>query len=61
MYYVAHRLVHLALAKLFIVPFSRDDHFVGREDILSQLDLGGHQEAPKKHRRHALVGLGGVG
>ncbi|KFY77721.1 hypothetical protein V498_09277 [Pseudogymnoascus sp. VKM F-4517 (FW-2822)] len=52
---------HPALAKLFIVPFSRDEHFIGREDILDQLDLGGQQEAPKKHRRHALVGLGGVG
>ncbi|OBT53786.1 hypothetical protein VE04_07701 [Pseudogymnoascus sp. 24MN13] len=52
---------HLALAKLFIVPFSPDEHFVGREDILNQLDLGEQQEAPKKHRRHALVGLGGVG
>ncbi|OAF60699.1 hypothetical protein VC83_03636 [Pseudogymnoascus destructans] len=50
-----------SLAKQFIVPFSRDEHFVGREDTLGQLDLGGQQEAPKKHRRHALVGLGGVG
>ncbi|KFY92599.1 hypothetical protein V498_04835 [Pseudogymnoascus sp. VKM F-4517 (FW-2822)] len=50
-----------ALAKPFIVPFSQDEHFVSREDILNQLDLGGQQEAPKKHRRHALVGLGGVG
>ncbi|KFZ14930.1 hypothetical protein V502_05841 [Pseudogymnoascus sp. VKM F-4520 (FW-2644)] len=50
-----------SLAKLFIVPFSRDEHFVGREDILHQLDLGGQQEALKKHGRHALVGLGGVG
>ncbi|OAF59451.2 hypothetical protein VC83_03958 [Pseudogymnoascus destructans] len=50
-----------ALAKPFIVPFSQNEHFVGREDILDQLDLGGQQQAPKKHRRHALVGLGGVG
>ncbi|KFZ18653.1 hypothetical protein V501_01091 [Pseudogymnoascus sp. VKM F-4519 (FW-2642)] len=50
-----------SLAKLFIVPFSRDEHFVGREDILDQLDQGGQQDAPKKHRRQALVGLGGVG
>ncbi|OBT95198.2 hypothetical protein VE01_07633 [Pseudogymnoascus verrucosus] len=48
-------------SKPFIVPFSQDEHFVGREDILDQLDLGGQQEAPKKHRRQALVGLGGVG
>ncbi|KFZ20076.1 hypothetical protein V501_00302 [Pseudogymnoascus sp. VKM F-4519 (FW-2642)] len=52
---------HPAPAKPFIVPFSQDEHFVGREDILDQLDLGGQQEAPKKHRRQALVGLGGVG
>ncbi|KFY18132.1 hypothetical protein V492_00124 [Pseudogymnoascus sp. VKM F-4246] len=50
-----------SLAKQFIVPFSQDEHFIGREDILGQLDLGDQQEAPKKHRRHALVGLGGVG
>lgn len=49
------------VAKQFIVPFPRDEHFVGRENILGQLDLGGEQEAPKKHWRHALVGLGGVG
>ncbi|KFY17491.1 hypothetical protein V492_00633, partial [Pseudogymnoascus sp. VKM F-4246] len=48
------------LTKQYIVPFSQDEHFVGREDILGQLDLGGKQ-ALKKHRRHALVGLGGVG
>ncbi|OBT60411.1 hypothetical protein VE03_10205 [Pseudogymnoascus sp. 23342-1-I1] len=52
---------HPALAKLFTVPFSQDEHFIGREDILDQLDIGGQQGAPKKHRRHALVGLGGVG
>ncbi|OBT40517.1 hypothetical protein VE00_08999 [Pseudogymnoascus sp. WSF 3629] len=50
-----------SLAKPFIVPFSQDEHFVGREDILSQLDLGGQQGVPKKHKRHALLGLGGVG
>ncbi|KFY87869.1 hypothetical protein V498_06989 [Pseudogymnoascus sp. VKM F-4517 (FW-2822)] len=48
-------------AKLFIVPFSQDEHFVGREDILDQLDFGSQQETPRKHRRHAIVGLGGVG
>jgi hypothetical protein len=61
MYYAADHSVHPAPAKPFIVPFSQDEHFVGREDILDQLDLGGQQEAPKKHRRQALVGLGGVG
>lgn len=61
MYYAAYYLTHLALAKLFIVPFSQDDHFIGREEILSELVLGGQQAAPIKHRRDALVGLGGVG
>lgn len=60
-YYAARYLSHLAPAKLFIVPFSQDEHFVGREDILNQLDFGGQQETPRKHRRHAIVGLGGVG
>ncbi|KFY67480.1 hypothetical protein V496_01551 [Pseudogymnoascus sp. VKM F-4515 (FW-2607)] len=50
-----------SIAKLFIVPFSQDEHFIGREDILDQLELGGQQEASKRHTRHALVGLGGVG
>ncbi|KFY07605.1 hypothetical protein V492_06991 [Pseudogymnoascus sp. VKM F-4246] len=49
------------LAKLFIVPFSQDEHFVSREDIIGQLDLGSQKEGPKNHRRYALVGLGGVG
>ncbi|RDW63751.1 hypothetical protein BP6252_11296 [Coleophoma cylindrospora] len=48
-------------AKLFILPFSQDDNFIGREEILGELDLGGQQAAPRKHRRYALVGLGGVG
>ena len=61
MYYAAYYLDDLALARLFIVPFSQDDHFIGREEILGELDLGGQQAAPIKHRRDALVGLGGVG
>ena len=61
MYYAAYYLADLALAKLFIVPFSQDDHFIGREELLGELDLGGQQAAPIKHRRDALVGLGGVG
>ncbi|KFY28037.1 hypothetical protein V491_00670 [Pseudogymnoascus sp. VKM F-3775] len=50
-----------SLAKLFTPPFSRDENFIGREDTLGQLELGGEQEPSKRHRRHALVGLGGVG
>lgn len=61
MYYTTYYLTDLALAKLFIVPFSQDDHFIGREKILGELDLGGQQAASIKHRRDALVGLGGVG
>ena len=61
MYYAAYYLADLALAKLFIIPFSQDDHFIGREEILGELGLGGQQAAPIKHRRDALVGLGGVG
>jgi len=61
MYYAAYYLADLALAKLFIVPFSQDDHFIGREELLGELDLGGQQAAPIKHRRDTLVGLGGVG
>ncbi|KUJ20834.1 uncharacterized protein LY89DRAFT_682496 [Mollisia scopiformis] len=48
-------------AKLFIAPFSQDDYFIGREEILGELDLGGQQAAAIKHRRNALVGLGGIG
>lgn len=29
MYYTAYYLAYLALAKLFIVPFLQDKHFVG--------------------------------
>jgi hypothetical protein len=61
MYYAAYYLTDLALAKLFIVPFPQDNHFISREEILGELELGGQQAAPTKHRRDALVGLGGVG
>ncbi|KAJ6263594.1 hypothetical protein Dda_2162 [Drechslerella dactyloides] len=50
-----------SLAKLFMVPFWQDDRFIGREEILGELEIGGQQVAPMKHRRDALVGLGGVG
>lgn len=59
--YTTYYLFNLVFAKLFIVPFSQDDHFIGREEILGELDLGGKLEAPIKHRRDALVGLGGLG
>ncbi|KAH0045052.1 hypothetical protein KCU78_g285, partial [Aureobasidium melanogenum] len=44
---------------LFIVPFARDDLFVGREDIIAQISE--RREAASSHPRVALVGLGGVG
>ena len=59
--YAAYYLPDLVLAKLFIVPFSQDDQFIGREEILDELDLGGKQAVAEKHKRDALVGLGGVG
>ncbi|OAL50139.1 kinesin light chain 1 [Pyrenochaeta sp. DS3sAY3a] len=44
---------------LFMVPFSRDDLFVGRKDILT--NIGERITAVHAHLRTALVGLGGVG
>ena len=40
----------------FLVPFGRDDDFVGREDILEQINL-----KFKTQQRVALDGIGGVG
>ncbi|KAF1835737.1 hypothetical protein BDW02DRAFT_484246, partial [Decorospora gaudefroyi] len=41
------------------VPFSRDDLFVGREDIIAKVSE--RRVAASSHTRVALVGLGGVG
>ncbi|MCJ1392523.1 hypothetical protein MMC18_005391 [Xylographa bjoerkii] len=41
---------------VFMVPFERDSNFVGREDILSQID-----KRFEIHSRAALAGIGGVG
>jgi hypothetical protein len=62
-YYIVHHSAYPAVTKQFIVPFSQDEHFVGREEILDQLDSGleDARKTPGKHRRDALVGLGGVG
>jgi hypothetical protein len=43
----------------FILPFARDDLFVGREDIVAKISE--RRAAVPTHRRVALVGLGGVG
>ncbi len=40
----------------FLVPFDRDANFVGREDVITQID-----GAFEKSRRVALSGIGGVG
>lgn len=61
MYHAAHSLADVALAKPFMVPFSRDDDFTAREDILDDLDSDGQQVVPIRHKRNALIGLGGVG
>jgi hypothetical protein len=44
-----------------MVPFSQDDYFVGREGVLAQINGASKQAIPPKHKRFALVGLGGVG
>ncbi|KAF2466639.1 uncharacterized protein BDR25DRAFT_327985 [Lindgomyces ingoldianus] len=41
-----------------MVPFSRDNCFVGREDIIAEVSK---HRASQTHTRVALVGLGGVG
>ncbi len=41
---------------LLMVPFVRDGQFVGREDVLSQIDERFHSV-----RRVSLAGIGGVG
>ena len=46
---------------LFLVPFSKDDSFIGREIILAELDEKRRQVGSWNHSRLALVGLGGIG
>jgi hypothetical protein len=41
---------------LFLVPFERDEKFVGRSELVSEVD-----RSLKLHRRVALAGIGGVG
>jgi hypothetical protein len=52
-------MVPLASNVLFMVPFARDDLFVGREDIIAKISE--RRAAASFHPRVALVGLGGVG
>ncbi|TIA54017.1 hypothetical protein D6C77_07913 [Aureobasidium pullulans] len=49
----------LASDAIFIVPFARDDLFVGREDIIARISE--RRVAAALHPRVALVGLGDVG
>lgn len=41
---------------VFLVPFERDDKFIGRSELVSEID-----RRLKIHRRVALAGIGGVG
>lgn len=43
----------------YILPFSRDQNFVGREEIIDNIDLILSDD--RTVRRLALVGLGGIG
>jgi hypothetical protein len=52
-------LLPLASDALFMVPFARDDSFVGREDTIAKISE--RKAAAPTHTRVALVGLGGVG
>ena len=44
------------LRHLFLVPFSRDNSFINRTEIFSDIN-----KYAKQHRRLALSGIGGVG
>jgi hypothetical protein len=57
--HVIERVSALSGQSQFVVPFNRDEDFVGREDVIGEID---HiLSDPKKARRVALAGLGGVG
>lgn len=53
------RILLLASKALFMVPFSQDNFFIGREDVIHQIKE--RRKAATSHTRTALVGLGGVG
>ena len=46
---------------IFMIPFQRENNFIGRQHILEKLQMRYEQSASKDHLRLALVGLGGVG
>ena len=41
---------------MFLVPFSRDDHFIGREGVLQSISA-----SFEKQKRVAISGIGGIG
>ncbi|KAH7308302.1 hypothetical protein BKA65DRAFT_601734 [Rhexocercosporidium sp. MPI-PUGE-AT-0058] len=45
----------------FMVPFPKDEQFIGREDILARIEDFDRQDSLSKHKTVALVGLGGIG
>ena len=51
-----HLVPCAATDPIFMVPFVHDDKFVGREDILCQIE-----ERLQVRRRVSIAGLGGVG
>lgn len=53
-------LILLVRKPLFVVPFLRDDLFVGREDIFVDIDVINKFTLLHRHSRAALVGLGDV-
>jgi hypothetical protein len=44
-----------------MVPFPKDENFIGREEILAKIGDAYRQDSLSKHKRVALVGLGGIG
>lgn len=44
-----------------MIPFARDELFVGREDAITDIGKRIEKGASKNHSRVALIGLGGVG
>jgi len=56
-----YKLALLVHVSQFMVPFPRDENFVGRDEILAKIDDAARQDSLSKHKRVALVGLGGIG
>ena len=55
-------LLLLAPDALFMVPFSRDDLFIGRGDIIAKIGEKRSKQTPSRNYTHiALVRLEGIG